>query len=62
MRPDYIRSTRIDTLFKKALTGKYTWDQLLSLALAMGVTKPTAKSYITSVEGRLHQKGYLKKK
>ena len=57
----YRRSQRIQTLFGKALTGKYTWRELILIAEAMGVSKSTAKSYVDAVENRLHKQGYLKK-
>ena len=56
MNKDYIRNGRIVTLYKKALTEKYDWIQLEELAMKMGVTRHTAKSYIDAVELRLRKR------
>lgn len=53
------RHIRISILTTKALTGKFTWKQLTSIALSMGVSDSTAKSYIDEVELRLKSRGLL---
>ena len=53
------RHTRISILTAKALTGKFTWKQLTAIALSMGVSDSTAKSYIDEVELRLKNRDLL---
>jgi len=60
MRSDAARSLRIDGLYKKAKTGKYTWKDLKRMARALGVSEPTVKSYLDDVEARLIKGGFLK--
>ncbi len=60
MKADYARSLRINGLYLKAITGNYTWAQLKTEALKLGVTGSTAKSYLDAVEARLNKKGMLK--
>ena len=59
MKTDVIRHNRIMDIYRKALTGKYTWTQLYQMAESMGVSKSTAKSYIDSVHQRLKEAGHL---
>jgi predicted DNA-binding ribbon-helix-helix protein len=59
MNSDEKRSGRINSLYRSARTGKYTWAQLTQMAQATGVTKATAKTYIDAVEARLRKEGLL---
>ena len=54
------KHTRINLLYTKAKTGKYSWNQLEQIAINMGVKKPTAKEYLLEVEMMLKKAGYLK--
>lgn len=54
MKPDQIRSIRINALYTKALTGKYTWDDLTAIALKMGVSKKTADNYIETIYNKIN--------
>ena len=60
MKTDVIRHNRIMDIYRKALTGKYTWTQLYQMAESMGVSKSTAKSYIDAVHQRLREARYIK--
>lgn len=60
MKSEVKRNMRIMDLYKKALTGKYTRTQLYNLAIGMGVSKPTAQSYIEVVKQRLQKRGLIK--
>ena len=54
MRADHKRSIRINVLYRKAKTGRYTYIDLLNEAIRMGVTSRTAKSYIDTIAKRLN--------
>lgn len=60
MNSETKRITRIDTLYKKAKTGKYNWKQLRDVARAMGVSEPTVKSYLDDVRARLVKDGSIR--
>jgi len=62
MNGEYKRQTRINDLYKKAVSKKYTWKQLEQLAKATGVSQSTAKSYLIAVECMLIKSGQLRKK
>lgn len=59
MNSQNIRSSRINTLYKQAKSGKYTWDDLQTLAESTGVSKSTAKTYVDAVYSRLKKEGLL---
>jgi len=61
LRADTARNIRITSLYRKALTGKYTWKDLRNQARALGISEPTVKSYLDDVHARLVKAGYLKK-
>lgn len=61
MKNDVIRHNRIMDLYKRAITGKYTWSQLFQQAKALGVSPSTAQSYLDAVEAMLIKVGKLKK-
>jgi hypothetical protein len=59
MKNDHIRASRINTLYSKALSGKYNWNDLLEHARSMGVTDVTAKSYLAAVKAQLRKSGRI---
>ena len=60
MNSDQRRNGRINTLYQKAITGKYNWKQLRQEARAMGVSETTVTSYLQDVKARLEKRGMLK--
>lgn len=62
MNGDARRHTRINDLYKKAISRKYTWKELRELARATGVSEPTARSYLDAVEAMMIKSGHLRKK
>lgn len=59
MNSETKRNSRINTLYQKAITGKYNWKQLREEARAMGISRPTIKSYLDAVESRLKIAGRI---
>jgi len=59
MNSETKRNGRINTLYQKAITGKYNWKELSMQARAMGVSEPTVKSYIDAVRQRLIKSGRI---
>ncbi len=55
-----IRHSRIKTLYDKAKTGKYTWDDLRTHGMAMGVNRSVVNGYLDDVYEMLKKAGYLK--
>ena len=55
-----IRNIRINDLYNKAKTGKYTWKELRVKARELGVSEPTVTSYLRTVEDMLRKAGRLK--
>jgi len=55
-----IRHTRVLSLYGKAKTGKYDWDQLKQIALKIPVSNNTAKDYLEEVRVMLIKAGLLK--
>lgn len=54
------RNIRINDLYKKAITGKYTWKALREIARSYGVSRPTVTSYLRAVEAMLRKTGRIK--
>ena len=54
------RHGNIEFLYKKAMTGKYNWDDLKRMARSMGVSEPTVKSYLDAVRAKLVKMGHIK--
>ena len=54
MQSTITRNGRINQLFKLALKGA-TEEEIITKAMAMGVTRETAKGYFGSVRSRLMQ-------
>lgn len=62
MNSDQKRQRRITILYKKAITGKFTWKDLRAAARATGASEPTVKSYLVAVEAMMIKSGHLRKK
>ena len=60
MNPETKRHGRIQTLYKLADSGKYTWKDLRVEARKLGVSEPTAISYLNTVEAMLKKAGRIK--
>lgn len=56
MRADEKRSIRINILYKKALTGKYTYQQLLESVTNQGISKKTAIDYLDTILKKIEQR------
>ncbi len=54
------RHSRVNSLYEKAKTGKFTWTQLKEMALKIPVSNNTANDYIDEVREMLIKSGYLK--
>jgi len=59
MNSETKRNTRINTLYQKAITGKYNWKKLRVEAKAIGISEPTVKSYLDAVRGMLVKAGKI---
>ena len=60
MGPDVKRNTRINDLYKKAISRRYTWNEIREFAHAIGVSNSTAESYLVDVISRMKKAGYIK--
>jgi len=65
MKPAQKKDGRIDTLYKRAINGKYTKEgkfllsELIQDGVRIGVTKATAGRYADEVIKRLQKRGHL---
>jgi len=54
------RHGRIQSLYQKARTGKYNWDQLRDVVRAMGVSETTVTGYLADVRAMLVKDGSIR--